>query len=510
MVEKLSDNIISLLSYFECELFNEEYFEKFINEQITNEINYLFSFERNKCEECNELLLENLEDAIEELDGLFKEDIDYEDTNRRLQKFNEEKIKRNKIQNEFLKNVCGLKFAKEELFNLFDWFINSNKYIKEGIDVPHGVLIYGDPGNGKSLLIGEIKKTYKEIPFFYFDNDNRDTLKALSKLFNEAKQYKKSIIAIDELDLLIDEDDILTRFLQEKLDGVEKDNNIFVLCACNDIDDIPYPLLRKGRIERKIFVDKPNKDDIKEFLIYLFKKYNILNYEDIINEDILRALEGNSFAEIKSIVNDVLLRFGKDDINVEKFYKSICITENDIQEEEKQRNFSTCIHEAGHCVAALRYIDLINVRLLKYGERSSFTRVDWKIPMNNELALKTIEIMTAGTSAEKLFFKRFELGNQNDVKSANLFALKLISDFGFKGFKNKLFNNSDDEEEFKSTARSIYKVENLKNKIIKKCEKSSYRYLKIHKLLIYKMAKELYRNKILTPKDILRLYEKYN
>ena len=169
----------------------------------------------------------------------------------------------------------------------------------------------------------------------------------------------------------------------------------------------------------------------------------------------MRALEGNSFAEIKSIVNDVLLRFGKDDINVEKFYKSICITENDIQEEEKQRNFSTCIHEAGHCVAALRYIDLINVRLLKYGERSSFTRVDWKIPMNNELALKTIEIMTAGTSAEKLFFKRFELGNQNDVKSANLFALKLISDFGFKGFKNVYISEKQRLKDCVKLARSL-------------------------------------------------------
>ena len=146
----------------------------------------------------------------------------------------------------FLSNVIGLDYAREELFNTINWFKNSEKYEAQGIEVPRGILLYGDPGNGKSLIIREINKNLNDIPCFYFDNSTTAPIGTLNQLFKEARKYSKCIITIDEIDLLVDKEPKIIRLLQENLDGVKTESkNFLLLCACNYMRRLPDSLLEK-------------------------------------------------------------------------------------------------------------------------------------------------------------------------------------------------------------------------------------------------------------------------
>ena len=112
-----------------------------------------------------------------------------------------------------LSNVIGHAVQKAMLKSVIDWFKKSNEYKSKGVVIPKGILMYGDPGNGKSLLMKEAIK-YTEAPTLVFKGEVDNISEGLEETFRKAKELGHCVVVIDELDLLIDKDDKATRILQ--------------------------------------------------------------------------------------------------------------------------------------------------------------------------------------------------------------------------------------------------------------------------------------------------------
>ena len=173
-----------------------------------------------------------------------------------------------------LEKVIGHENQKKELLSVIDWFNHSKEFRSKGISIPKGVILFGSPGNGKSLLMKEIIRCC-ECPVFVFQGEQSNIVKGIVETFREAKEAGHAIIVFDELDLLINNERRVVRALQENLDGVESNDDILVLAATNDLSDIPSPLLRHGRLEKLIKITYPTGEEALELLKKHFREFNL-------------------------------------------------------------------------------------------------------------------------------------------------------------------------------------------------------------------------------------------
>lgn len=164
-----------------------------------------------------------------------------------------------------LGRVIGHENQKKELLSIIDWFKRSKELKEKGVSIPKGVILFGKPGNGKSLLIKEMIKC-SEAPVFVFQGEQTNVVEGICETFKKAREAGHAIIVFDELDLLIDKERRVVRALQENLDGVESSDDILVLAATNYISEIPDPLLRHGRLEKLIKVPYPTGEEALELL----------------------------------------------------------------------------------------------------------------------------------------------------------------------------------------------------------------------------------------------------
>ena len=160
-------------------------------------------------------------------------------------------IRNNKLKegDEPLSNVIGLESQKKELLLMIDWFNRSQELKNQGIVIPKGLILHGGMGNGKSLLISEIIKCCN-APVYVYKGGTDNVTGDIQKIFDLARKEPRAIVVFDEFDLLLNQDRRLIRVFQENLDGLDTNGNLFVLTATNNIEDVPAPLLRSGRLER--------------------------------------------------------------------------------------------------------------------------------------------------------------------------------------------------------------------------------------------------------------------
>ncbi len=250
-----------------------------------------------------------------------------------------------------LSRVIGHENQKKELLSVIDWFKHSKELKAKGVSIPKGVILFGEPGNGKSLLIKEIIRCV-EAPVFVFQGEQINVVEGICETFKKAREAGHAIIVFDELDLLINKERRVVRALQENLDGVESDDDILVLAATNYMRDIPDPLLRHGRLEKLIKIPYPTGEEALELLKKHFKEFNLEFPKDFDEEEVALSLNGISCAGVKSVVNDLVLRNGFENITSEMIDKSIYNITDRVKDAPEEDNLDVAIHEAGHAVVA--------------------------------------------------------------------------------------------------------------------------------------------------------------
>lgn len=401
-------------------------------------------------------------------------------------------------------NIIGYDYQKKEILKILSWFKNSNELKAKGIVIPKGLLLYGEPGNGKSLFMREIAKIC-DCPTFILNGKDSNISGEIYRLFKEARNKKHSVVIIDELDLLISKESRVVRVLQECMDGVESsEDDILVICATNDIEDIPYALKRHGRLDTWISISYPTKDDGLLILKKFFNDFKV-KLPDNLDEECLSSILGSiSPACTKSIVNDVVLRNGFENITTEMIFDSINrITRQDVTS-EKYTHYEIAIHEAGHIVMASMFEKFFSVSRVSIYNESGVAMVEDEIEgfWSYEKSLARIKISMSGLIAEKIICGQGSIGCDEDLQNARRLAYNLINISGYSSCWETLpYPISRSRSE---TPKKLRHNERKIEKILKKCEKETINIIKENKEKIVKLANLIYEKRFLSKNEIIK------
>ena len=401
-----------------------------------------------------------------------------------------------------LGRVIGHENQKKEILSAIDWFKRSKELKAKGVSIPKGVILFGEPGNGKSLLIKEIIRCC-EAPVFVFQGEQINVVEGIVETFKKAREAGHAIIVFDELDLLINKERRVVRALQENLDGVESDDDILVLAATNYMRDIPDPLLRHGRLEKLIKVPYPTGEEALELLKKHFKDFNLKFPKDFDDEEVALSLNGISCAGVKAVVNDLVLRNGFENITSEMIDKSIYNITDRVKDTPEEDNIEVAIHEAGHAVVANAFPKYYTINRLNISGASGefhakeIDRGFWPY----EKVIANIKISMAGILAQKIICGRGSRGCDSDLQNARISAYNMINMCGYSSCWETLPVIRQGARTETSIKRR--KMERKIEALLKKCEKETSEYIKKHKLQISALGKLLFEKKHLKSSEIL-------
>ena len=401
-----------------------------------------------------------------------------------------------------LSKVVGHENQKKELLSVIDWFKHSKELKEKGVSIPKGVILFGEPGNGKSLLIKEIIRCV-DAPVFVFQGEQLNVVEGIVETFKKARESGHAIVIFDELDLLINKEKRVVRALQECLDGVESSDDILVLAATNYIREIPDPLLRHGRLEKLIKIPYPTGEEALELLKKHFKEFNLKFPDDFDNEEVALSLNGISCAGVKAVVNDLVLRNGFENITSEMIDNSIYNITDRVKDTPEEDNLEVAIHEAGHAVMAKAFPNYFTINRLNIsGASGSFhakevERGFW--PYDKVIA--DIKISMAGVLAQKIICGRGSRGCDNDLQNARIDAYNMINMIGYSSCWETLPTIRQGART--DTAIKRRRMERKIEHLLKKCEKETKAYIKSHKLQISALGKLLFEKKHLKSSEIL-------
>lgn len=355
------------------------------------------------------------------------------------------------------KDVAGVEEAVEELQEIKEFLENPKRFQSLGARIPRGVLLFGPPGTGKTLLARAVAGE-AGVPFFSISGSDFVEMfvgvgaSRVRDLFDQAKQNQPCIIFIDEIDAVgrhrgaglgggHDEREQTLNQLLVEMDGFEANESIIIMAATNRPDILDPALLRPGRFDRQIVVDRPDREGRKAILT-VHTKGKPLGPD--VNLDVLAAqTPGFTGADLANLVNEAALlaaRRRKRIIGMEEFDEAVLRViagpekkSRILSDEEK---LITAYHEAGHALVAhyLPYADPVHkISIISRGQALGYTVT---LPTEDRFMVKKKEIhdklshMLAGRVAEEIRFDDVTTGAANDLQRATETARRMITQYG--------------------------------------------------------------------------------
>lgn len=356
--------------------------------------------------------------------------------------------------------VAGNEEAKESLMDIVDFLKNPEKYQKYGARMPKGVILYGDPGTGKTLLAKAVAGE-AGVPFYALSGSDFVQVYVgvgaarVRNLFKKAKSHGKAVIFIDEIDAIGkarsndkngssngERDQTLNALLTE-MSGFGQEEGIVVIAATNRLDMLDKALLRPGRFDRHIEVSLPDVN-AREKIISLHLKNK--PHENLDIKDIAKKTTYFSGAKLESLVNESAILAAKDNSNyittahIESAY-SITLAGHEKKERSHLKaddKLLTSYHEAGHGLVSLLLLPNDKVSkitiipttkgaggyTLTIPEDRSYHRVDY---LRNK-----IKVSLGGRAAEEIIFGKDKIstGASGDISQTTDIALKMITEYG--------------------------------------------------------------------------------
>lgn len=403
-----------------------------------------------------------------------------------------------------LEKVIGHESQKKELLSVIEWFKKSKELKAKGVSIPKGVVLFGEPGNGKSLLIKEIIRCI-DAPVFILKGDETNIVAGITETFAKARETGHAVVVIDELDLLINKERRVIRALQENLDGVESSDDILVLAATNHIREIPEALLRNGRLEKLIKVPYPTGPEALELLKIHLKEFNVPLPSDFDEEEVALSLNGISCAGVKALVNDLVLRNGFDNITSDMLFQSIYNITDRVKDAPEEDNIEVAMHESAHAVMAHAYPEFFLINRINISGASGEFHVKevergfW--PYDKVVA--DIKVCMAGVIAQKLIYGRGSRGCDEDLQRARIDAYNMMNMCGYSSCWETLPVLRPGART--DTAYKRRRMEKKIEKLLKKCEKETTSYLKEHLSQVKALGELLFQKKHLKSSEILSI-----
>ena len=354
------------------------------------------------------------------------------------------------------KDVAGMNKVKQELKETIEFLKDPSKFRKLGAKVPKGVLLIGAPGTGKTLLARAVAGE-AGVPFFSISGSEFIEMfvgvgaSRVRDMFKKAKESQPSIIFIDEIDAVgrtrgaglgggHDEREQTLNQLLSELDGFESHEEVIVLAATNRPDVLDPALLRPGRFDRHIVIDRPGLKERKAILEVHMK--NKVAAENIDLDKIARGTPGMTGADLENITNEaalIAIRKNKDQIDISDFEDARDIIlmghvrEEVISDTEKR---ITAYHEAGHALVASHLPGTDPVHKVSIIPRGLAMGVTQLLPEEDRhyypktYLMNRLSVALAGRVAEKIVFNDISSGAQNDLKEATDLAEKMVAQWG--------------------------------------------------------------------------------
>ncbi len=389
------------------------------------------------------------------------------------------------MDNYGFKNIAGYEDVKEELVRILKWYKVEDKTIVNNIDLPKGIVFYGDSGCGKTTLMFEFAEMFN-YPIFCIEGKMENLIEEFNNVFSAVKEEKNAVVVINDLDLLVCDNYYIQRLLMQELDSIiNKKTKIIVLATLNDVD-FDAILFRNGRFDRFFEIGTPKNTDIRKIINYYINKFNI-NLEENDLEYLTNVLTGCSGVDIKCIVEDAYL-ITSGNVTAEDIENSwyMIYYKKRFNNQEKDLNGynyeMVAIHEAGHVLLSYKNRDLINFYRATIQRNNDALGGCKTYPvLNTKYSLETIiakiEIGIAGYLAQKIICNYRDSGAITDLSDAKYYASTLINDLGYKGLK--YITNIDEDSDYTPNEKII-------NKLLRKKEKEVTKYIikNKHKLLL--------------------------
>ena len=354
-------------------------------------------------------------------------------------------------------DVAGADEEKEELQEVVDFLRSPDKYTALGARIPHGLLLVGPPGTGKTLLA---RATAGEAGVQFLSISGSDFVEMyvgvgasrVRDLFDQAKKLAPAIIFIDEIDAVgrkrgsglgggHDEKEQTLNQLLVEMDGFGRTEGIIVLAATNRPDILDPALLRPGRFDRQIQVNRP---DVKgrEDILKVHAKDKRLD-ESVNLKTIARSTSGFTGADLSNLLNEAAIlaarnnrpAFTMEDVD-EAMMKILAGPAKKSHVASRRDLKTTAIHEAGHAVAMYRLPTHDPVRHISIIPRGRSLGATWSLPnedssnpTRNEMYEQIVALL-GGRAAEELFLGDISVGASNDIERATKLAKDMVARYG--------------------------------------------------------------------------------
>jgi cell division protease FtsH len=353
-------------------------------------------------------------------------------------------------------DVAGLGNVKKDLQEIVDFLRDPTKFQRLGARVPKGVLLMGPPGTGKTLLAKAVAGE-AGVPFFSINGSEFIQLFVgvgagrVRDLFQTAQQNAPAILFIDEIDAVgrqrgaglggghDEREQTLNQILSE-MDGFSPTSSVIVLAATNRPDVLDPALLRPGRFDRHITVDRPTLAGRRE--LFEVHSRGVPVADDVDFERLARATVGMTGADIRNLVNEAALWAARHDKNVVtmsdfEFARDKVLMgaarEDVLVEEEKE---ITAYHEAGHTIMAWVTPGCDRVHKVTILPRGRALGVTQLVPEEERYNISQpdlesrLAMLLAGRAAEKLQFDQYSAGAENDLQEATRLARRMVTHWG--------------------------------------------------------------------------------
>jgi len=373
-----------------------------------------------------------------------------------------------------LEDVAGLKEEKEDLEEIVEFLKEPKKFAALGARIPKGILLEGAPGTGKTLLAKAIAGE-AGVPFFTISGSDFVEMfvgvgaSRVRDLFEEAKKNAPCIIFIDEIDAVArrrgtglggghDEREQTLNQLLVEMDGFGVNEGIIVLAATNRVDILDPAILRPGRFDRKISVNRPDIGG-REDILKIHARNKPLA-EDVDLKQVAQTTAGFTGADLENLLNEAAIKAAKQNraFVIQEDIKQSFIKVG-VGSEKKSRVISdkekriTAYHEAGHAILFHELPDVGPVHIISVIPTGpSAAGYVMPLPERDDVHLtkgkieQEIMVSLGGRIAEELVFNEVTAGAVSDIKKATAFARNMVTKFGMSE-KIGMINYSDDDNE---------------------------------------------------------------
>lgn len=434
-------------------------------------------------------------------------------------------------------NVAGLEEAKEEIKEIVDFLKNPGKFTKLGGKIPKGALLVGPPGTGKTLLAKAVAGE-AAVPFFSLSGSDFVEMfvgvgaARVRDLFKQAKEKAPCIVFIDEVDAIgrsrgrgqmpgsNDERENTLNSLLVEMDGFSTDSGVIILAATNRPDVLDSALLRPGRFDRQISIDKP--DIIGREAIFKVHLKPLKLSEDVEPKNLAAQTPGFAGAEIANVCNEAALiaaRRDKKSIDMQDFQDAVDRVIGGLEKKNKiispDEKKIVAYHEAGHAVAGwyLEHADpLVKVSIVPRGIAAlgyaQYLPKEQFLYQTEQL-IDSMCMALGGRAAEQIIFNKISTGALSDLERVTKMAYSMVTVYGMNDKIGNLSFHDSKQSEYSFTKPYSEATSQLIDQEVKKIIEDAYqRTLKLltgKKDDLEKIAQELLEKEIIFQSDMDRI-----